>query len=74
MAEHVKNADGTEYVMDLEHPSLPRAYTNQQAEGYKSLCDNLYGYYSDERKSMLHSMFLGGQYMQFRIYWSGSKN
>jgi hypothetical protein len=54
--------------------ALPKAYTTQQSEGYKALADQIYGYYSHERKSMIHSTLLGALFMQFKTYWSGKKN
>lgn len=53
---------------------LPRAYTNKQAESMKSLADNIYGYYSHEKKSLIQSTLIGSMWMQFRTYWSGKKN
>jgi len=53
---------------------LPTAYTNKEMESMKSLCDMIYGYYNNEKKSMIHSTFLGGLYMQMKTYWSGKKN
>lgn len=29
MRENARNIDGTKYVLDLNKPNLPRAYTNQ---------------------------------------------
>lgn len=69
--EHTKNADGTEF--QIGQP-LPRAYTTEQSESYKSLSDMIYGYYSHEKKSMIHSTGLGALFMQFHTYWSGKKN
>jgi hypothetical protein len=60
--------------MDLTKPNLPRAYTNQQAESMKSLADNIYGYYTHEKKSMVHATLIGTMWMQFKTYWSGKKN
>lgn len=34
----------------------------------------MYGYYTHERKSLLHYTFLGTLLMQMRTYWSGKKN
>ena len=74
MRENAKNVDGTLYKMDLNNPSLPRAYTNQQAEAYKALSDNIYGFYSSEKKSLMHSTILGSMWLQMRTYFSGKKN
>lgn len=69
--EHTKNADGTDF--QIGQP-LPKAYTTEQSENYKSLSDMIYGYYSHEKKSMIHSTGLGALFMQFHTYWSGKKN
>lgn len=71
VSENTKNPDGT--LFKIGDP-LPKAYTTQQSEGYKSLSDMIYGYYSHEKKSMIHSFGLGAMFMQFRTYWSGKKN
>lgn len=73
--EHTKNFDGTDFKLDYKKPmALPKAYTTQQSEGYKSLSDKLYGYYAHEKKSMIHATMLGAMFMQMRTYWSGKKN
>ena len=59
--------------MDDPRP-LPRAYTNKEAESMKSLGDNIYGYYSHEKKSMIMATGLGSLWLQFKTYWSGKKN
>lgn len=69
--EGVQNPDGT--LFEIGQP-LPYAWTNQEGESIKSLCDLIYGYYSHEKKSLIHSTFLGALYMQMRTYWSGKKN
>lgn len=53
---------------------LPKAYTNQQSEAYKNIADDIYGYYSHEKKAMVHSLLLGKLFMQFKTYFSGKKN
>ena len=70
--EHALNADGT-YYRKGQHP-LPKAYTNQQIESYKSVADNIYGYYTHEKKSMIHAFGFGALWMQMRTFWSGKKN
>jgi hypothetical protein len=40
----------------------------------KSLADNIYGYYTHEKKSMVHATLIGTMWMQFKTYWSGKKN
>lgn len=73
--EHTKNADGTMFELNMNHPmALPRAYTNKQAESMKSLGDNIYGYYSHEKKSLIMSTALGSLWLQFKTYWSGKKD
>lgn len=69
--EGVTNPDGTKF--EIGQP-LPYAWTNQEAESVKSLCDLIYGYYSHEKKSLVHATFLGSLYMQMKTYWSGKKN
>lgn len=74
--EHTKMPDGvTDFVVKMDDPMpLPRAYTNKQAESMKSLSDDIYGYYSHEKKSMIMSTALGSMWLQFKTYWSGKKN
>jgi hypothetical protein len=40
----------------------------------KNITDTAYGYYTHERKSLMHYNFLGSLMMQMRTYWSGKKN
>lgn len=73
--EHAKNPDGTDFKLDMSNPMpLPRAYTNKEAESMKSLGDDIYGYYSHEKKSMIMSTMIGSMWLQFKTYWSGKKN
>lgn len=72
--ENAVMPDGTDFKIDINNPTLPRAYTNQQAESMKSLADNIYGYYTHEKKSMVHATLIGTMWMQFKTYWSGKKN
>lgn len=75
VAEHAKNSDGSIFELNMNNPKpLPRAYTNKQAESMKSLGDNIYGYYSHEKKSLIMSTCIGSLWLQFRTYWSGKKN
>lgn len=75
VVEHAKNKDGSSFKLDMIKPMpLPRAYTNKEAESLKSLSDNIYGYYSHEKKSLIHSTFLGAMWLHFKTYWSGKKN
>ena len=73
--EHTKNSDGTDFNYVIgEKVALPKAYTNLQAESYKSLSDDIYGYYSHEKKAMLHATWIGSMFMQFKTFWTGKKN
>lgn len=73
--EGVKKSDGSDFELDMSDPQpLPRAYTNKQAEGMKSLSDDIYGYYSEEKKSLIMATAFGGLWLQFKTYWSGKKN
>ena len=78
--EHAKVWDSNkkefiDFKLNLSEPMpLPRAYTNKQAESMKSLGDNIYGYYSHEKKSLIMSTTLGSLWLQFKTYWSGKKN
>lgn len=73
--EHARDYNGKEFVLDMNNPQpLPRAYTNKQAESMKSLADDIYGYYSHEKKSMIMSTAVGSMWLQFKTYWSGKKN
>lgn len=69
--EHALNADGTYFKFGQD---LPKAYTNQQMESYKALSDDIYGYYTHEKKAMIHAHTLGSLWMQMRTFWSGKKN
>ena len=69
--EGARNSDGTVFEVGQ---SLPKAYTTEQSEAYKSLGDMVYGYYAHEKKSLFFSTWLGAMFGQFRTYWSGKKN
>ena len=69
--EGVSNPDGSEFKMG---DPLPYPWTNKDGESIKSQCDIIYGYYSHEKKSLMHATFLGSLYMQMKTYWSGKKN
>jgi hypothetical protein len=74
-AEHAKNDDGTDFILDLNNPqALPKAYTIQQSESMKALSDLVYGYDSHEKKSLMQSMTLGSMFFQMATYWSSKKN
>ncbi len=67
--------NGEKFVLNLsKRTPLPRAYTTKQSESYKSLADDIYGYYAHEKKALFHSMWQGSMLMQFRTYWTGKKN
>ena len=73
--EGAKDKDGNLFILDMNNPKpLPRAYTNLQVESMKSLSDDIYGYYSDEKKSLILSTTVGSLWLQFKTYWSGKKN
>ncbi len=73
--EHAKMPDGSDFELNMSKPmALPRAYTNKQAESMKSLSDDIYGYYSHEKKSLIMSTAIGSLWLQFKTYWSGKKN
>ena len=73
--EGTKNADGTLFKIDPNKiVPLPQAHTIQEIESFKALGDLLYGYYSHEKKSLIHYTFYGALFMQMRTYWSGKKN
>ena len=79
VTEHakVKNTEGkvVDFELNMNKPmALPRAYTSKQAESMKSLGDDIYGYYSHEKKSLIMSTTLGSLWLQFKTYWSGKKN
>jgi hypothetical protein len=75
--EHAMSKDGKtpfEIPSGNELPDLPGAYTTLEMESMKSLCDLIYGYYSHEKKSLIHYTMLGSMFMQMKTYWSGKKN
>ena len=73
--ENAKNSDGTIFQIPKfgEVVVLPRAYVNLQAESMKALGDMIYGYYSHEKKSLIHNMMIGGLIMQMRTFISAKK-
>lgn len=74
-ATYEEDGNIVEFTIDMNNPKpLPRAYTNKQAEGMKSLADDIYGYYSHEKKSLVMSCSLGSMWLQFKTFWSGKKN
>lgn len=72
-----KNSNGelVDFYIDMKHPKpLPRAYTVQEAESIKSVCDMTYGYYSHEKRALFQSTTLGAMFMQMNTFWSSKKN
>jgi len=75
--EGAKNPDGTLFKINNASDKiipLPAAHTIQEIESFKALGDLIYGYYSHEKKSLIHYTLLGSLFMQMRTYWSGKKN
>jgi hypothetical protein len=77
--QHIKEGatypDGKEFKLNGdEYVPLPAAHTIQEIESFKALGDLIYGYYSHEKKSLIHYTFAGALFMQMRTYWSGKKN
>lgn len=78
--EHAKVVDPktgklVDFKVNMKEPmALPRAYTSKEAESMKSLGDDIYGYYSHEKKSLIMSTIAGSMWLQFKTYWSGKKN
>lgn len=73
--ENTKNENGTLFTTPQpgEIIKLPRAYVNAQAESMKALGDMIYGYYSHDKKSLIHNTMIGGLIMQMRTFMSGKK-
>ena len=70
-----KGKNRRKFEVNMNDPMpLPRAYTTLQSESMKEIADNIYGYYSHEKKSLIHATLIGSMWMQFRTYWSGKKN
>lgn len=79
VAEHAQvlneNGELVDFVLDMNNPMpLPKAYTTKESESIKSLSDDIYGYYSHEKKSLIMSTALGSMWLQFKTFWSGKKN
>lgn len=68
------NENGEKFQVDMSNPELPRAYTTKEIESMKALGDEIYGYYSHEKKSLIMSTMAGGMWLQFKTYWSSKKN
>lgn len=72
--EGVKDASGNAYKVNMAKMELPQAYTNKEMESIKSIADEIYGYYTHEKKSLIQSTWWGAMFMQMRTYWSAKKN
>lgn len=72
--EQIVGKDGNQYIFKLDKYTLPDAYTSLEIENYKNISDDIYGYYDNERKSLVSSFAIGSMIMQMRTYWSGKKN
>lgn len=73
--EHYTMPDGQPFRFSTDKiVPLPVPYSSQEIESMKNITDTAYGYYTHERKSLIHYTFLGSLMMQMRTYWSGKKN
>lgn len=51
-----------------EGDALPQAYLPREIQAIKNYADLLYGHYDDESRSLIHDMFLGSFFMQYKTY------
>ena len=75
--EGAYNSDGTKFVGGQTNGKwnpLPQAYTNKEMNSFKSLTDQMYGYYSQEKKALIQSSLIGAMFFQMYTYFSGKKN
>ena len=75
--EGAYNTDGTKFVGGQTNGKwnpLPQAYTNKEMNSFKSLTDQMYGYYSQEKKALIQSSLVGAMFFQMYTYFSGKKN
>lgn len=73
--EGAKYPDGSLFELDTNNPKpLPKAYSNRDSESFKAVSDRIYGYYSHEKRSMIHSYHVGSLFMQMNTFWSAKKN
>lgn len=75
--EGAYNRDGTKFVNEAAKGKinpLPQAYTNKQMNSFKALTDQMYGYYSHEKKALVQSSLIGAMFFQMYTYFSGKKN
>lgn len=73
--EGAEYPNGNLFELDLNNPKpLPKAYSNRDSESFKAISDRIYGYYSHEKRSMIHSYHVGSLFMQMNTFWSAKKN
>lgn len=75
--EGAYNQNGTKFVQgktDGKWNPLPQAYTNKEMNSFKALTDQMYGYYSQEKKALIQSSLIGSMFFQMYTYFSGKKN
>jgi hypothetical protein len=73
--EGAEYPDKNLFELDLNNPKpLPKAYSNRDSESFKAISDRIYGYYSHEKRSMIHSYHVGSLFMQMNTFWSAKKN
>lgn len=51
-----------------EGDELPEAYLPREIQAMKNYADLLYGHYDDESRSLIHDMFLGSFFMQYKTF------
>ena len=51
-----------------EGDMLPDAYLQKEIQAIKNYSDLLYGHYDDETRALVHDMFLGSFFMQYKTY------
>ena len=52
----------------MEGDDLPEAYLPTEIQAMKNYADLLYGHYDDESRSLIHDMFLGSFFMQYKTF------
>lgn len=62
-----KDKHGLERSYQIGDP-LPEAYLPREIQALKNYSDLLYGHYDDESRSLIHDMFLGSFFMQYKTY------
>ena len=48
--------------------ALPEAYLPREVQAIKNYSDLLYGHYDDESRSLIHDLFLGSFFMQYKTF------